>query len=888
MTKPIVNQNENIRDLMKQIKNKDLVIPAFQRPFVWNTTQIKDLISSILQGYYVGIALSWKVDFKNIPLKAQPFYGIEGDIDSTKNFAIILDGQQRLSSLYYAIFAPNKPLYNTTRPYLFFLDLENLEKGEIDDAILVYDVETGIRKYSDTLNCYREEVFPLTAIKEYEEWLLNYADFLEDKKGLNKQQAREKMKNIKLYLHKLWETEGALQIIELPTEYSLKQICDIFIRINDTGTALTVFDLLNAKLLVHKVELSEMWTNVIKEDTQYKLIKEFSQGNPKFPVLILQAIALLRAENKNNTWIVNNKNKDLVELSYKKFEDDWNKAIIYIEKALKHITTCKNSNLSFGVIKKDYLPYQPMIPILAIFLLKLDELPQENYKKNAKKISAWYWSSIFTNAYTSSTDSQMAKDYREVLAWFEDENLTPSVIKEMKVKIDAFNIEDVNSKSNSIYKGIICLTALKGAEDFINGKIAEHNTLDDHHIFPQSKHSHFKTSQDEINSILNITLLSLDSNRIKIKNRSPSDYFKEIKEKIYDNDEKKLRESLKTHFINSEAYDSLLKDDFKSFIKYRKEELKNELIKLIGLESISVTLNNTIRPENTYTNILLIKDVIKNCKRYLYWIDPYFNENSLELLAKSLDKEEVKDIKIITGISQYINLDFKNSFKKFREEMKNYDINSELKVIIEHNIKNKIHDRYILTKNKTVLVPSTDTVQRGQLSSIVELDTEIDFEYFWKEGKDLINDWNDIEKNYYEFIEKHSTIFKENNIWEKEGKKWHFEFRSSNIIVSQLQEAIEILSKIEGLSGPYYEQEFYISFKKDKRNKIGINTHKKMFWLWFILSSDEIEKIDIDQFKDELGMEVKKWDKWTIAIQFDNYSVFTPKLKNKIKELVNK
>ncbi|MBS3141094.1 DUF262 domain-containing protein, partial [Candidatus Woesearchaeota archaeon] len=98
MTKPIVNQNENIRDLMKQIKNKDLVIPAFQRPFVWNTTQIKDLISSILQGYYVGIALSWKVDFKNIPLKAQPFYGIEGDIDSTKNFAIILDGQQRLSS----------------------------------------------------------------------------------------------------------------------------------------------------------------------------------------------------------------------------------------------------------------------------------------------------------------------------------------------------------------------------------------------------------------------------------------------------------------------------------------------------------------------------------------------------------------------------------------------------------------------------------------------------------------------------------------------------------------------------------------------------------------------------------------------------------------------
>jgi len=79
--------------------------------------------------------------------------------------------------------------------------------------------------------------------------------------------------------------------------------------------------------------------------------------------------------------------------------------------------------------------------------------------------------------------------------------------------------------------------------------------------------------------------------------------------------------------------------------------------------------------------------------------------------------------------------------------MKVEGINVEIRVLINSKIKNKIHDRYLITKNKTYNFVSADTVSRGQLSHIKEVnDLTKEFNEFWKDGINLLTNW-DLIKN---------------------------------------------------------------------------------------------------------------------------------------------
>lgn len=99
----------SIIGILNQIKNGEVVLPAIQRDFVWNQGQIKHLFDSILRGYPVGIALLWET---YEPLQYREFVkdyrsGVRAvfkDSDSGKRLRLVLDGQQRLQSLYVSIF----------------------------------------------------------------------------------------------------------------------------------------------------------------------------------------------------------------------------------------------------------------------------------------------------------------------------------------------------------------------------------------------------------------------------------------------------------------------------------------------------------------------------------------------------------------------------------------------------------------------------------------------------------------------------------------------------------------------------------------------------------------------------------------------------------------
>ena len=97
---------ESVEDLLKKVHNGSYVIPYFQRGFEWQPSMVCDLFESILQNYYAGLILLWELN----PQKANqekwdPVWGAE--LNSTPDYAI-LDGQQRLASLYYALQRQNR------------------------------------------------------------------------------------------------------------------------------------------------------------------------------------------------------------------------------------------------------------------------------------------------------------------------------------------------------------------------------------------------------------------------------------------------------------------------------------------------------------------------------------------------------------------------------------------------------------------------------------------------------------------------------------------------------------------------------------------------------------------------------------------------------------
>ncbi len=95
----------SLNTLIARLREGRYVIPDFQREFEWQPWDIRDLMRSIFLDYYIGSLLLWKGNQRNFKtLACEPVYGYTGD---GKPEHIVLDGQQRLTAMYYTFLAPD-------------------------------------------------------------------------------------------------------------------------------------------------------------------------------------------------------------------------------------------------------------------------------------------------------------------------------------------------------------------------------------------------------------------------------------------------------------------------------------------------------------------------------------------------------------------------------------------------------------------------------------------------------------------------------------------------------------------------------------------------------------------------------------------------------------
>ncbi len=585
----------NLGNMVSHLREGRYVIPDFQRDFEWEPWDINELMRSIFRDYYIGSLLLWKGKNENFEaLSCEPIYAFEGGDDRTD---IVLDGQQRLTAMYYAFMAPNKPAPKRHNRFLYFIRVDLFMDEVHDEAFVYYWTRRGSNLLNNRTRQFEEHMFPLAVVGSDDHWALpNWAQDYEnhwreaaaEREGPEAEKAERYAENAKRFgkhLHGLTQ-QYQISYIELDRDLELAKVCDIFTQINSRGVRLDIFDLLNALLRPKGLRLrQQLWQKAAPR-------LEFVEAR-RMNVYVLQVMSILlqaycspkylyhlipgsRRQVRGPDGVLR---PDILIADSTDFEKLWHQAVNALEQAIKLLRHPQE----FGAIASWYLPYASILPAFAALQAEADQLPPEQRLDAQGKIRRWYWACVFTNRYSGAVESTSARDYTDVKAWFADDSAEPEPVAEFRRSVGEIDLKRETRRGTSVYNGLFNLLVLSGARDWISGNVPQHDDLDDHHIVPKSLGSEYAL-HTSIDSILNRTPLTSKTNRDIIKDRLPNEYLPEL---IVKNGEAEIFKIMESHFISHSAFEILVRepftpDDFEEFIEERWNAFRKRLKCLAG------------------------------------------------------------------------------------------------------------------------------------------------------------------------------------------------------------------------------------------------------------------------------------------------------------------
>lgn len=546
-----------LKELLSEIHNRSAVLPDFQRDFVWEPSATQELIVSIANNYPAGSILRVR-DAQRV-FAAREFEGAP-PLNGMQHTFLVLDGQQRLTSLYQAFYGVGEHRY--------FLDLKKLVEGkDFEEAIFHVRATTKWAKAREKFDVQAAELLlPLAVLKGgsggFLQWILKVTNPMQPDE-------RTKMLDALTKLNDNWIKtidDYHFPVVTLSEKTEPDALCTIFETLNRTGVKLSVFELLTARFWPQNIKLRDLWDAARQT---HPVIEEFEVD----AYYILQAIALVSRKAPSC------KRSDVLNLS----PDDINKWWIPVVDSLA---------LGLAILRDDckvmlpkWLPYQTMVVTVAAVLAKGGSPKTAEAGAQREKIKRWFWCSVFGQTYESAANSQTAKDVTELLGWFAS-GKEPEAITELR--FDPKALRDVTPRQRAIYRGVICLIlgSGNGARDFhtqaiITGQLMNQEGIDDHHVFPANFLEVKKgiTLSRHRDCILNRTLIDRTTNQM-ISNRAPSDYLEEIRK----TQGFPFDAVLASHCLPVGDESPFWSDDYESFLTWRQERLWQEIKRVTGLK----------------------------------------------------------------------------------------------------------------------------------------------------------------------------------------------------------------------------------------------------------------------------------------------------------------
>jgi len=542
-------------ELLNIIHVREMALPDFQRDFVWQPKQTQDLIVSLSKDFPAGSLL--RIESSNHMFAPRAFAGAP-ELDGHKPKYLVLDGQQRLSSLYQALYG--------TGDYLFFVNLAKLiEKQDIEEALLYDRKDRSEKRFGTIVAQAEKKVLPLSVIfggQGFHSWLDEITELLEhdEKKRLSPKERKDLRDAYEKFIAPIVSYE--FPVVTLTGNPSLEAVCTIFETLNNTGVRLSVFDLLSARYFPDGYNLRKMWLDAV-ENSDY--LGDFEID----PYYILQMIC---------SSVLNSvKRSDVLKLKAEVVSENWENAIWGMNSALEMLSD------ECGVLTPNWLSYNTILIPMATIFAQNRQLKGANVGVFRAKLKRWYWCSVFGQTYESNPTSQTITDITQIQTWLKGGN-EPQSVKGFVFDNDLCR---VSNKQRAVYRGLMCLVIRKPSLDFhstkqISAALIKASSIDDHHIFPKGYlqetepwMSELKGDKEiEIDSILNRTLIDRETNQ-RIGKNPPGAYLTDIENTIKEKsgDPTMLAKILESHNLPSDKNSSLWQNDFNQFRENRAKAL---------------------------------------------------------------------------------------------------------------------------------------------------------------------------------------------------------------------------------------------------------------------------------------------------------------------------
>jgi len=666
----------SLNTLINRLGEGRFVIPDFQREFEWQPWDIRDLMRSIFLDYYIGSLLLWKGNKRNFQtLACEPIYGYDGE---GKPEYIVLDGQQRLTAMYYTFLAPDIELPNRKSRAFYYIRVDELMAENYDEA---FNYDWFSRRWNAVLEKpetqFEQHIFPLFVVGaggwELPNWVQGYVKYWEDKTASAADngnpgvaaQAQRHAENAQIFgeLLKGITEEYQISYIELDQDLAVDKVCDIFTQINSRGIRLDAFDLINALLKPKGLQLKHMW----REAAPRLNWVETNRMN----VYILQVMSILRQAYCSPKYLYfllpgeekpvrdpdGTHRKEVLIADADDFEHLWNRAIVALETAIDLLRHPQE----FGVVSPAYLPYVSILPAFAALQAHIESLPPNLRLGAQRKVRQWYWASVFTNRYSGSVESTTARDFLDIKAWIQNPVAEPALLQEFRARFRTLELRKETRRGASIYNAVFNLLILNGARDWVTGNVSQYDDLDDHHIVPQSWGKEH-LGGDLINTILNRTPLTADTNRHVIKTRLPNGYLPEL---IAENGKEAVRAILESHFISPAAEEILLRDpftpeDFEAFITERQRTIQEAIETLLIKDRLDLSPRLRELDQRIEQVELGLRQVIEETLEHdPELLPPHVQQKALERAQHALRKNAALDAdyyQSLAGLLEFCDL----------------------------------------------------------------------------------------------------------------------------------------------------------------------------------------------------------------------------------------
>jgi hypothetical protein len=539
--------------------NREMALPDFQRDFVWDPFATEELIESIISNYPAGSLLRIK-NGKQLLFQPRAIEGAPILAKDAKPSYLILDGQQRLTSLYQALYGVGEHRY--------YIDLSLLEGGkDLEDCVFYMRTDEGDKKYGTIAQQASALVFPLGnlfANGGFNAWMAR----------VQKERCKDmtEMLDLQARLNQLYEQwvrtieEYEFPMVTLNEETSGVAVCTIFETLNRTGVKLSVFDLLTARFWAQDLNLRQNWGEAKSEES---IIEDFQID----PYYALQIIGLLEpgVDKDGKPRAPSIKRSAILEMAVEQARKGWDRAV----KGLAAILGMMRDEC--GVLVPELIPYTTILIPMAATWASQENVKGADEGANRIKLLRWFWCSIFGQQYENAPNSQAEKDFGELKAWMQGGPEPESV---STFTLETLRLRNTRPKQRAVYRGTMALILQNGALDFhkrgpITAQLIsdKKNPLDDHHIFPRAFLDKQNVAPVLRDCILNRTYIDRTTNR-RLSKRAPSDYFGEIRQK---HGPQETDELFRTHLMPSGDDSPVLKDNLEGFLADR-EKLLMELI----------------------------------------------------------------------------------------------------------------------------------------------------------------------------------------------------------------------------------------------------------------------------------------------------------------------